>query len=183
MKRGRDTLTGGSGDVNPQLMTVVLNQTTTNYTEVQINTPVTRLGSSKTKATIIEVLKVYFDLPSQPAIAAALTSYIAQFQLSTNSLTTYTPADPAVFAFASIENRAAFTAGGTMGAIYQDPAVMDLTDGAGHGLLIATDKIFYSLTTTNYSTGVGVMTCKILYRFKEVGLTEYIGIVQSQTKN
>lgn len=64
----------------------------------------------------------------------------------------------------------------------------DLTDGAGHGVLVATDNIFLTLQTAATVVGAsatitaatGFGECAILYRFKEVGLAEYIGIVQSQ---
>jgi hypothetical protein len=60
--------------------------------------------------------------------------------------------------------------------------VLDLTDGAGHGLLIATDNIFMTVYSTN--TGVAnEVGCKILYRWKNVSVEEYIGIVQSQTQS
>lgn len=63
----------------------------------------------------------------------------------------------------------------------------DLTDGAGHGVLIATDNIFLNVQVTNAAFNnvtadaiSATFNCDILYRFKEVKLQEYIGIVQSQ---
>lgn len=65
--------------------------------------------------------------------------------------------------------------------------VHDVTDGAGHGILVATDNIFVacnftvaSVFSTTADTASGAASCNILYRFKEVALAEYIGIVQSQ---
>ena len=61
-----------------------------------------------------------------------------------------------------------------------------MTDGAGHGVLIATDNVYFSLLYNAIPTdGIAVQFtigggCDLLYRFKEVGLKEYIGIVQSQ---
>lgn len=56
----------------------------------------------------------------------------------------------------------------------------DLTDGAGHGYLVATDSIFARLSST--LTGLtNTADVRLLYRFKEVPLAEYIGIVQSQS--
>lgn len=55
----------------------------------------------------------------------------------------------------------------------------DLTDGAGHGIIVATDNIYVTL----FSAGTGVaaeVDVKIMYRFKNVALAEYIGVVQSQ---
>lgn len=62
----------------------------------------------------------------------------------------------------------------------------DLTDGAGHGVLIATDNIYFTLYSTCSATGTATTsvqanaTLALLYRFKRVNLQEYIGIVQSQ---
>lgn len=56
----------------------------------------------------------------------------------------------------------------------------NFSDGAGHGYLIATDSIFARL----FTGGTGVANTayiRLLYRFKEVDLAEYIGIVQSQS--
>lgn len=57
--------------------------------------------------------------------------------------------------------------------------IMDLTDEAGHGILVATDNLYF----VNYSAGTGAtngMVYVLTYRFKDVSLEEYIGIVQSQ---
>lgn len=61
-----------------------------------------------------------------------------------------------------------------------EPFVQDLTDGAGHGLLIATDNLYLGVDSeaTGFAQSV---QCKILYRWKNVSETEYVGIVQSQT--
>lgn len=54
----------------------------------------------------------------------------------------------------------------------------DYTDNAGNGVLIAVDKInFYMYSEDIQSIDV---TFKLLYRFRDVGLTEYLGILQSQ---
>lgn len=65
--------------------------------------------------------------------------------------------------------------------------IHDLTDGAGHGILVATDQIFLTqqtgLTSMGGSTAdtiTGFVQADLIYRFKEVKLQEYIGIVQSQ---
>lgn len=68
----------------------------------------------------------------------------------------------------------------------QTPNWADFTDGAGHGILIATDNIFLTIVAQGASIdGVsynfaGQGRVDLLYRFKEITLQEYIGIVQSQ---
>jgi len=66
--------------------------------------------------------------------------------------------------------------------------IHDLTDGAGHGILIATDNVYLAFDVlisspagNNISVLVGsYLQADLIYRFKNVSLQEYIGIVQSQ---
>lgn len=63
--------------------------------------------------------------------------------------------------------------------------IHDLTDGAGHGVLIATDSIWLTGFINGAVPDIGTTAAvnvyaEILYRFKKVSLQEYIGIVQSQ---
>lgn len=59
------------------------------------------------------------------------------------------------------------------------PQTIDMTDSEGNGVLIATDSIFIvSGAVGNIVPGQAV--AKVLYRLKEVGIQEYVGIVQSQ---
>jgi hypothetical protein len=62
---------------------------------------------------------------------------------------------------------------------YMEPLVLDVTDGAGHGVLIATDSIYAQVNSANTAT-TNTVYFKLLYRFKEVNIIEYVGIVQSQ---
>ena len=69
-----------------------------------------------------------------------------------------------------------------------DPQTHDLTDDAGHGVLVASDKLWffisnrYSINNTGTGAGASTAIIRVLYRFKSVGLTEYIGLVQSQSQ-
>lgn len=62
---GSTSLTGGTGDVNPQLL--VWPESTTNppgaYTSFTMNLPVSRLPTSKGKSIVMELLKVCFLWP------------------------------------------------------------------------------------------------------------------------
>ena len=57
--------------------------------------------------------------------------------------------------------------------------VHDLTDGAGHGVLVGTDNIYLQIVSVTTGSA-NTINCKILYRWKDVSTTEYVGIVQSQ---
>lgn len=182
MKRGRgDQLTGGTGDVSPQLLSEILNMTVANtFVETTIPLPQNRFNLKKGRSIVVEVLKVYFTLPAKDNNHAAGGDIsVAQAQIGTVTIGAYQPGNTRVFAFAEREYRGAFTALGSFQAVISDPYVLDLTDGSGHGILVATDNIFYGVTTTNYAAAQ-TFQMKMLYRFKEVSLEEYIGIVQSQ---
>lgn len=82
---------------------------------------------------------------------------------------------PLNFAMA-IRNRVQTTSGASAVTM---PIHIDMTDGAGNGFLVATDRMFI------YGAGVGnsvagTYIAKILYRLVEVGITEYVGIVAGQ---
>lgn len=52
---------------------------------------------------------------------------------------------------------------------------VDLTDGAGHGLIVATPNIFLAVDSNN--TGAqNDANVRVAYRFKNVGLQEYVGL-------
>lgn len=178
-----DTLTGGSRDVNPQFLSFLVTEsavdTTTTITQAL---PVQRLPNGQ-RSQVMEILKVFIERPAIVASASVgETQDTYQLMLTTKSFGTTTIVDASeanVWAFDSFNNRSAFTAGGTYNVVGDRNQVKDLTDGAGHGILIATDNIFAQISSG--SSGVAAKySVKILYRMKNVSLFEFIGIVQSQ---
>lgn len=184
MKRTRgSSLTGGTGDFNPQIYTITTLQSTAD-TEVTngFPTPIPRFGTGgSTTSPVMEILKVYFILDDITA-QSAQTAVIAA--LSTASLANIDPGgtglpylfDPRSFAFFSLDGIFSTAAGFALTSrIFE----FNLTDGSGRGLLVATDNIFLNI----FSTATGrqnAVTAKILYRLKNITLQEYVGIVQSQ---
>lgn len=196
-KRSRsDQLTGGSRDVSPQFMTLVALSAvgTSNSVGLRDNVfpvPITRIPGNSNRITIIEVLKVFFDLPLlenwHPSSWVAGILYNRSQRVF---LTTHDPSgkvldadDPSVIAWIR-QNQSNATADALAGNIVQTftgPWVFDCTDGAGHGVLVATDRLFVQVYTSNINTNEGThFDLKVLYRFKEVSLAEYVGIVQGQ---
>jgi hypothetical protein len=186
MKRARtDSITGGTGDVNPQLLSDTAVQSAADTTTTtQVALPIQRVAANApNQAIVMEVLKVYIDHTNFPASAsAAETTDTITIAFSTKNFGTtgVTLGEPAVFALYNAATRTAFTAAGSFYTVVKvAPHVIDLTDGAGHGILVATDSIFIQVNSA--ATGLTISApFKILYRWKRVSLTEYIGIVQSQ---
>lgn len=187
-KRGRisDQLTGGTKDVNPQYMRGKLTLSAANTaTEQVVGTPIVRVGPATGQTAIImELLRLYVDMPDVDLDAAAATSRDFEFSVSTTTsggtpaITTLDIGSNIAYLRDTVRN--AFTAAGT-GTLYKadEPHTFDFTDSAGHGVLVATDNLFLQAKTSN-QTAASTFRWKILYRFKKVSLVEYIGIVQSQ---
>lgn len=183
MKRARtsrDTLTGGTGDVNPQIFTVRgVQPTPDSAATFAFPVPVPRYGATKTKATVMEILRVDWIL-DDVSIATGATSCTYSASLATSSpdmsSSSSLLADPKAFAYFNIDIVVATLTGiGVSSRAKSDR----LDDGAGHGLLVATDQIWLGFTT-NQSGRANTVTAKITYRMKDVALVEYIGMVQSQ---
>lgn len=167
-------LTGGTGDVNPQFLTfdVIQSGADTTTTE-QVNLPIDRMSQKGGRAQIIEVLKVFFQVDYATEGDSRVSIYLSTSSFGTTNTNW---AEPRVFAM-HFEERF-LVASGTFQR--DQPYCMDLTDGAGHGYLIATDSIYAQVSTSN-SGAATLYRVKILYRWKNVSLSEYIGVVQSQS--
>lgn len=188
MKRARTSggsVTGGTGDVKPQIFTIFTQNIAANtYGADRQPLPVPRFGTTKTKATIMEILKVYWYLGPEDSSDVNNTKFAylstSSVRLTGDGATNVTLAgdmqDSHTFAFVTEEKTLFGLAGGW---VNDTPNVADLTDDNGNGVLIATDQIFI----TGGDVG-GTLACsfiaKILYRLVSVGVTEYVGIVQSQ---
>ncbi|GAG75379.1 unnamed protein product, partial [marine sediment metagenome] len=177
-------LTGGSGDVNPQWYAAELLQSGTNaVTTKEFANPVARgIFAKSGKATVMEILQIYVEMPPFDAIAAAAeTQDTRMINLGTKNHGTVAVnlAEPSVFFHESHTRLGAFTEAGTYG--YKDDLVYcwDLTDGAGHGFLVAGDYIYAQVDSAGYGLAA-TFYFKILYRFKNVSIKEYVGIVQGQ---
>lgn len=164
-------LTGGTGDVNPQFFNFTVVQSgadTTTEGSFQLPIDPVNTGGART-ATVIEVLKLYWETPN---ISDADSSLSAFFATRSGVTTSNNPATIGAF-----RQQINLTTSGELMQIY--PVIQDLTDGAGHGVLVAVQTVFcnvVSVTTGNTNTIRG----RMLYRYKKVGIMEYVGIVQSQ---
>lgn len=193
-------LTGGSGDVNPQPLKFRVSPTvgtqakdTITFYSVAVPIPVQRLDSGN-RAQVMEILKVIWDADLIPndASVAAITGGAVELNLSSRSYGTtvaapYKNADP--FVYISDRRPINPSYGGTPAAgarTFVPTQIIDLTDGAGHGILMGQDQlfaqvgiIFQSAGTPTLSVLSGVNIC-IYYRWKNVGFAEYVGMVTGQ---
>jgi len=188
-KRGRgDQLTGGSGDVNPQTMVMQSAIMTANDTQIIVGTalPIPRLPVRKGKSLVIEILKIFFY---QKVVYVANTTTWITCCLTTNSGASDAVGantglglflDPRTIASNTTQTLALqATAASIAIETVNTQKEVDMTDSQGHGYLVATDNLYLVSTSAN-TAALNEASCKFLYRFKEVDLEEYIGIVQAQ---
>jgi len=180
-----DMLTGGSGDVNPQYFTMQLNTQVTNDAGLPVAyaLPIPRLKTVQDKQLVMECLQMKFMFQGQSVVAGADTEYYVA--ITTNpSVTPSTgivtmQSDPRTLAdhCFTILGAAAITPAVT---VQDQERYVDMTDGAGHGVLLATDQLYFFLTTAGTGAHTFEAGGKLLFRFKAVDLQDYIGIVQGQ---
>lgn len=197
----RRALTGGTGDVNPQFISWEVTETSTDATTtISLAVPIQRMSQGGGRAQVLEVLAVKYDASTVGGSNGTETSHrylnernwlsgttvtqsVASIQvaISTRSFGTTQAkySDPTVFSMYAAARYGAFTAGGSYAIFIQEPYVDDLTDGAGHGFLVATDNIYIQISSAS-TNAAQLCRGKIYYRWKNVGLQEYIGIVQGQ---
>ncbi len=178
---------GGTGDVNPQWFNLTGNATglATAYNENGNVLPRERLPYGN-KSQVMEILKVQFTRPGNQTIALTAATFSSlRMYLTTSSFGTTEPVitqlGGKVIAFNRWEVANTAAAPAVNIAITSINDIIDITDDAGNGLLVATDSIFVGAIEVGLTVAANASYgCRVLYRWKNVGLSEYIGIVQSQ---
>lgn len=173
-------------DVFPQILSITTNDLpdVDDYVVQQFSLPVSRVGTSSRMATVVEILWVDFYMglkdgtDTSTVKAAFLTT--GTLRSSGESCTPTTLAEdvshPVTMAFA-LQRNILSTNGGF---VVKKPIRVDLSDGAGNGTLVATNQMDLIYGDVS-GTSVSGCTAKICYRIVDVGLEEFIGIVQSQS--
>lgn len=174
MKRTRESLTGGTGDVNPQFLTFAAAQSAADTTTTtQVTLPIQRLPQGGSAyAQVMELLKVFIAFGAQPEVDSSISIYLSTKNFGTTG-TNFS--EPSVFA--GVLKQLYLTTSGTFSDT--TPVSYDVTDGAGHGVIIATDSIYAQVASATTSIA-NTVRVKLLYRFKNISIQEYVGIVQGQ---
>jgi len=185
-KSSGGSVTGGTGDIKPQMLSLTTGQAgaADDYVIAAVALPVPRFGGSKNKATIFEILWVDWylsledvnDVISQKWAWLSTAATRADAETSTLSSLIDDINDPR--SFAPVFTQRSQTTSGILS--YTFPIRVDLTDSNGNGFLVATDKIVIAAGAVANTAGVSA-SAKVCYRMVDVGVEEYVGIVQSQT--
>ena len=134
--------------------------------------PIQRLPSTG-RAQVLEILAVKYNHRNVGLVAGSRVNVFISTASFGTTATTY--GEPRVFSCWA-NDIDLVTSGSTS---TQFPFEDDLEDSAGHGFLVATDQIFIQCATTSTSA-TNIVDVKFYYRWKNVTLAEYIGIVQGQ---
>jgi len=163
-------LTGGTKDVNPQSMncTLPIKAGANGVCQmVEVALPVQRLNN-RNRSMVMEVLGIQ-------VVNTGKENHHYTVGIATSKPSTATDVIPRL-----IDANVFWLMRGYGDSIEKSAnatAINDLTDKAGHGILLGADKIY----AFSYSNAVNAyeVDFRIYYRWKNVSLTEYIGIVQS----
>lgn len=216
VKRSYGSLTGGTGDVNPQtyvlplpagLVSTLIDPGPTHHAHRSFPLPVPKFSANINKSVVVELLGVQWEIdsPAVPDVSGNIHSYMysvstsaypvgtggtwSSFVGNSSALSLYRKSIGMVNFNGNIVTdevppvNSSTTGGGSQIYNFELSEYDDLTDKAGHGLLVATDNIYLNVWID--TTGAAVISnpaavCTLHYRLKEIGLSEYIGIVQSQ---
>lgn len=173
-KRKRmDKLTGGTGDVNPQSLKFSVLETAANtFTQSTIPIPVLRSSIGSRVYQVIEVLKINII----PGAGTGADGDIVDIQITYATAAAMLAMSNADVLF-RFRHQTEFTTSGSSHTIW--PFMQDLTDGAGHGRIVATQDLFVGIVGTSQGAAVRV-DGEIIYRFKNVGVDEFIGLAIQQ---
>lgn len=177
----RGSLSGGGIsrlDKFPNYMSFKVQQDGVNlFNNDQIVTPISRLSRGGKKVTIMELLWVDFDYINIGFLAPG-DSVIVGMSTGQFPIIAPTQGDPEVL----FTHRTLIQGVGASWITTFNAQRYNFQSEDGHGLLMATDSFNAWIDTTGMAAVV-TWSARVFYRFVEVGVTEYIGIVQSQQQN
>lgn len=178
-QRANGSRTGGTGDIKPQYLTVSSGTNGINlYAVNQVALPVPRFGSQQGRTTVVEILSVDWYLGALNLLDGGHSAWAF---LTTGSDRTAADVAAVIDLAEDIRDPLTFAlvvAGGSDAHKFM-PIHFDLTDNNGNGMVVATDKLFVVYGDRD-NDAASEAIAKIKYRLVNIGMKEYIGIVQSQ---
>jgi len=180
-KRRRNNNNNGRTDVFPNFLTgSVAHINAETFASVQVNTPIPRIQTTRSgqKATVMELLWIEVLFP-QIEISSALANLTIQFIIGIVPTIILAFNNPRVFAEVRLDTHLATegTSGKAMGITTQ-PFIYNMQSMDGHGFLLAAESFHVSL----FSNVAGLLNkgeWRMYYRFIDIPLSEFIGLVQS----
>lgn len=160
-------------DISPQFISDYVTLSAANtYTEKQINLPINPGATvSGGHVRVMEFLKVFADFATDTIAEDAYVAFQLTYKTQADLLS-----GPDVSKWIYKMQRRQQVAGAAGAFISESPFVADLTDGNGNGILIGQQAIFLGAKSAGQTAAL-TASFKILYRFKDVPIEEYIGMV------
>lgn len=178
-KRRRTNNNNNKKDVFPNFLTGKLEMDATGvFRTTVVNTPIPRLQTRGNKATVMELLWVeWFSSTLKFLEAGQQATWQMTIGAQPTAILDYD--DSRVFAAYQIRWEAEVAAG-AKDILYSFPVVHNFQSQDGHGYLLASDSFNFSGFSAS-ATPVGQFTIhwKMFYRFIDIPLNEFIGLVQS----
>jgi len=170
-------------DINPQWLSFSFIPGTPGTTQTwALALPQNRLLQPRpNEAVVLELLRVQWGIPGIPDVDDVTeTAYFMQGAITTrdHGTTAVTFGMTDLIDIVAVEFQGAWTAGGSYALVHHRVDDHDLTDSSGNGPLVATDNLFIQLYGA--AEFALVINGRLLYRFRTVPLSEFIGMVQSQ---
>jgi len=162
-------------DVYPQWLDFDVLQTATNtWTVKAIPLPVPRLRREVgDQVQLIEILKVILS----PNLNEAPDASRISLKLMTRDWEADPKEGPTTIFTVSIEPE---SSGADYSYAFIEPYMFDLTDGCGHGYLVAVDTLYLGCASGGMASPSGG-SGRIYWRYVSVNLAEFMGLIQSQT--
>ena len=142
------------------------------FTTAQVFTPIPRLKTAGNKATVMELLFLETDITT--TLNAAGESVVAQFSIGAIPTAGLAFNDPRLFAQRQ-NTMLMLTTGATL---LNNPERYEFQSRDGFGYLLASDS--FNVSIDGVSTGVAnILQWRLYYRFVDIPLAEFVGLVQS----
>lgn len=170
-------------DLYPQQLTITITQDSLNtFKEIQVPVPINRLSVNREKAWVIEITRVQRAVGLGVFSLAATGNEVSDLQLATTEIGSIDYTDTTVFYMDRVGVRVLddnSNEGSIATAVFNPETIMYDMTTEGKGFLVGTDSIFAGFITSSASA-VATAVMKVWYKFTEVGLAEYIGMIQGQ---
>jgi hypothetical protein len=174
----------GRKDKYAQYFDVALTQPSTDGAiQAAVNLPVPRIPTAG-KATIIEIVSIEYGLTDSKMSATGSGQVLILVSLDdrTADASTGTLITQSIYNGHTIDYWILRQHQTTAGGIYatEHPTTHSMETNDGYGFLVATDKLYISMDTTGGTAAMAAVVT-VFYRYVEVSVNEYVGIIQSQS--
>ena len=176
----RRAMTGKDVDRFPNFLAGVLAESAANtFTTTQVFTPLPRIKTSGTRATVMELLFVETDFSGTNIQNANGEQMQVVFSFGS--------APTAMLAWNDTRNffqrqdtivGQAISTNGAGSTILREPVRYDWQSQDGYGYLLASDSFHVSVLGASQGAALS-LAWKMFYRFVDIPLSEFVGIVQS----